>query len=110
MMAIGNALTEEFIVEEGRVFTDHLARYRMPNITQTPEITSIVVEHPVKAGPYGANWKRSASPTGGDNQPSTIRQACVSTACRSTRLSWSAGWRHEQASKGCKVELWSNSY
>jgi xanthine dehydrogenase molybdenum-binding subunit len=54
MMAIGNALTEEFIVEEGRVFTDRLARYRMPNITQTPEITSIVVEHPVEAGPYGA--------------------------------------------------------
>jgi len=54
MMGIGNALTEEFIVEEGRVFTDRLARYRMPNITQTPEIISIVVEHPVKAGPYGA--------------------------------------------------------
>ena len=54
MMGIGNALTEEFIVEEGRVFTDHLARYRMPNITQAPEIISLVVEHPVKAGPYGA--------------------------------------------------------
>ncbi len=54
MMGIGNALTEEFIVEEGRVFTDRLARYRMPNITQTPEIISIVIEHPVKAGPYGA--------------------------------------------------------
>ena len=26
----------------------------MPNITQAPEITSIVVEHPVEAGPYGA--------------------------------------------------------
>jgi xanthine dehydrogenase molybdenum-binding subunit len=54
MMGIGNALTEEFIMEEGRVFTDRLARYRMPNITHAPEITSIVVEHPVAAGPYGA--------------------------------------------------------
>ncbi len=54
MMGIGNALTEEFIVDEGVVFTDRLARYRMPSIVQTPEITSIVVEHPVSSGPYGA--------------------------------------------------------
>ena len=54
MMGLGNALTEEFIVEKGRVVTDRLARYRMPNITQTPEIVSIVVEHPTADGPYGA--------------------------------------------------------
>ncbi|HEX9027566.1 MAG TPA: molybdopterin cofactor-binding domain-containing protein, partial [Anaerolineales bacterium] len=54
MMGLGNALTEHFIVDEGRVFTDRLARYRIPNITHTPEITSIVVEHPTTEGPYGA--------------------------------------------------------
>jgi selenium-dependent xanthine dehydrogenase len=54
MMGLGNCLTEEFIVEEGQVITDHLARYRMPGIMLTPEITSIIVEHPVEAGPYGA--------------------------------------------------------
>jgi xanthine dehydrogenase molybdenum-binding subunit len=54
MMGLGNALTEEFIVEEGRVVTDRLARYRVPGIMLTPEITSIIVEHPVEAGPYGA--------------------------------------------------------
>jgi xanthine dehydrogenase molybdenum-binding subunit len=54
MMGLGNALTEHFIVEDGRVFTDRLARYRMPNVTQTPEIISIVVEHPTAEGPYGA--------------------------------------------------------
>lgn len=54
MMGLGNALTEEFIVENGAVFTDHLARYRIPSITLTPEITSFIVEHPVAAGPYGA--------------------------------------------------------
>jgi selenium-dependent xanthine dehydrogenase len=54
MMGIGNALTEHFIVEEGVVFTDHLARYRMPSIVMTPEITPIIVEHPVAEGPYGA--------------------------------------------------------
>lgn len=54
MMGLGNCLTEEFIVEEGQVVTDHLARYRMPGIMLTPEITSIVVEHPTAEGPYGA--------------------------------------------------------
>jgi xanthine dehydrogenase molybdenum-binding subunit len=54
VMGLGNALTENFIIEEGRVFTDRLARYRVPSIVQTPEITSIIVEHPTADGPYGA--------------------------------------------------------
>lgn len=54
MMGLGNCLTEEFIVENGKVVTDHLARYRVPGIMLTPEITSIIVEHPISAGPYGA--------------------------------------------------------
>ena len=54
MMGIGNALTEAFIVEEGRVVTDRMARYRIPSITHTPEIISLVVEDPTREGPYGA--------------------------------------------------------
>jgi CO/xanthine dehydrogenase Mo-binding subunit len=54
MMGLGNALTENFIVEHGQVFTDHMARYRIPSITHTPQITSIVVEHQTADGPYGA--------------------------------------------------------
>jgi xanthine dehydrogenase molybdenum-binding subunit len=54
MMGLGNALTEHFIVEEGIVITDRLARYRVPSIVNTPEIISIIIEHPTKDGPYGA--------------------------------------------------------
>jgi selenium-dependent xanthine dehydrogenase len=54
MMGLGNALTEEFVTEEGMVFSDRLARYRIPSIAHTPRITSIVVEHPAAEGPYGA--------------------------------------------------------
>jgi xanthine dehydrogenase molybdenum-binding subunit len=54
IMGIGSALIEEFIVEQGVIYTDRLARYRMPSIAHTPEITSIIVEHPVSSGPYGA--------------------------------------------------------
>jgi xanthine dehydrogenase molybdenum-binding subunit len=54
MMGLGNALTEHFILEEGRVITDRMARYRIPSIDHTPEIVSLVVEHPTAEGPYGA--------------------------------------------------------
>ncbi len=54
MMGLGNALTENFIVENGRVVTDHLARYRIPGIALTPNIIPIMVEHPTNEGPYGA--------------------------------------------------------
>jgi xanthine dehydrogenase molybdenum-binding subunit len=54
VMGVGHALIEDYILEKGVPFTDRLARYRMPNITQVPEITSIVVEHPTNEGPFGA--------------------------------------------------------
>jgi len=54
VMGIGNALTEKFIVEDGMVITDRLARYRIPSIAQTPEIISIIVEDPIAEGPFGA--------------------------------------------------------
>jgi CO/xanthine dehydrogenase Mo-binding subunit/aerobic-type carbon monoxide dehydrogenase small subunit (CoxS/CutS family) len=54
MMSLGFTLTEHFIVKDGYVVTDRLARYRIPSIMHTPEITPIIVEHPTKEGPYGA--------------------------------------------------------
>lgn len=54
VMCIGNALTEEYIVEKGRVWTDRLAKYKMPSIKHTPEIVSYLVEDESAAGPYGA--------------------------------------------------------
>ncbi|MDX1613359.1 MAG: molybdopterin cofactor-binding domain-containing protein [Candidatus Promineifilaceae bacterium] len=54
MMGLGNALTEEYIVEAGRPFTDVLARYKMPSIKHAPEIQAIIVEDPTTDGPYGA--------------------------------------------------------
>jgi xanthine dehydrogenase molybdenum-binding subunit len=54
IMCLGNALTEEFIVERGRVWTDKLAKYKMPSIKHTPQIVSFIVEDASAAGPYGA--------------------------------------------------------
>jgi xanthine dehydrogenase molybdenum-binding subunit len=54
IMGLGNALTEEYIIEDGRVFTDHLARYKMPSIKHAPRLTSFIVEDETADGPYGA--------------------------------------------------------
>ncbi len=54
VMCIGYTLTEHYIQEQGKPWTDVMARYKMPSITHTPAITSHIVEHPTSGGPYGA--------------------------------------------------------
>jgi xanthine dehydrogenase molybdenum-binding subunit len=54
IMAMGNCLTESFIIEDGVPWTSLLARYKMPSIKHTPEIVSHLVEHRSSDGPYGA--------------------------------------------------------
>jgi len=54
IMGVGHTLTEEYILEQGRPFSDRMARYRIPSPMQAPEIHSIIVESPAADGPYGA--------------------------------------------------------
>ena len=54
VMCIGYALTEHFIQEQGKPWTNVMARYKMPGIKHTPKIISHIVEHPTSTGPYGA--------------------------------------------------------
>lgn len=54
VMALGNCLTESFIIEDGIPWTNLLARYKMPSIKHTPEIVSRLVEHRASEGPFGA--------------------------------------------------------
>jgi selenium-dependent xanthine dehydrogenase len=54
VMAMGNCLSEAFIIEDGVPWTQLLSRYKMPSIKHTPEIISRLVEHRASEGPYGA--------------------------------------------------------
>lgn len=54
VMCIGYALTEHFIQEQGKPWTNVMARYKMPGIKHTPKIISHIVEHRTSTGPYGA--------------------------------------------------------
>ncbi len=53
-MGLGNALTEEYIIENGVPWSTLFARYKIPSIKHTPEIVSHIVEEPTADGPFGA--------------------------------------------------------
>lgn len=54
LMCIGSALMEHYIQENGRPWTDVMARSKIPSIEHAPAITSYIVEHASSTGPYGA--------------------------------------------------------
>ncbi|MFC1961034.1 molybdopterin-dependent oxidoreductase [Chloroflexota bacterium] len=54
VMALGNALSESYIIEDGVPWSTLLARYKMPSIKHAPKITSHIIEHRLSTGPYGA--------------------------------------------------------
>ncbi len=53
VMGMGYGLSEEFILKDGIVFTDTLAKLKVPKIEDIPEIEVILVEQ-ISDGPYGA--------------------------------------------------------
>jgi xanthine dehydrogenase molybdenum-binding subunit len=54
VMALGNCLTESYIVEDGVPWSTLLSRYKMPSIKHAPKITSYLIEDRTADGPYGA--------------------------------------------------------
>jgi CO/xanthine dehydrogenase Mo-binding subunit len=54
VQGLGYALVEEHVLEDGRILNDQFSTYIIPTPMDTPEIRSILVEHPFEWGPYGA--------------------------------------------------------
>jgi xanthine dehydrogenase molybdenum-binding subunit len=54
VMGLGHALMEEFKVDEGIIQTDRMARYHIPTMKDSPKVISILEEHPIASGPFGA--------------------------------------------------------
>jgi CO/xanthine dehydrogenase Mo-binding subunit len=54
VQGLGYALVEEHAVTDGRILNDQFSTYIIPTPMDTPEIRSILVEHPFEWGPYGA--------------------------------------------------------
>jgi CO/xanthine dehydrogenase Mo-binding subunit len=54
VQGLGYALTEEHVVRDGRIANDRFSTYVLPSALDAPEIRTILVEHPLPWGPYGA--------------------------------------------------------
>ena len=54
MMAIGAALTEELVLEEGKVTTQNLGEYKLPSIADVPRLRTVLVHSKGGPGPYEA--------------------------------------------------------
>ncbi len=54
VQGIGYALTEELVIEDGRLLNPNLALYKLPTTLEAPSVRTIIVEHPAAAGPHGA--------------------------------------------------------
>ncbi len=54
IMGLGYALSEELILDQGRLVTDTLAKVGIPTIDHAPPVEVILVEDPDPNGPFGA--------------------------------------------------------
>ena len=54
VQGIGMALTEDFFSEEGQVRSLNFSSYKIPRMTDLPEITALIVENPDPLSPTGA--------------------------------------------------------
>lgn len=53
-MAVGDALFEEVVIEQGKVVNTTLADYKIPGVFDMPHITAISINDPEPGGPFGA--------------------------------------------------------
>ena len=51
---IGYALTEQLIIEQGKVQNPNFVDYKLPTILNVPPVESAIVEVPSRFGPFGA--------------------------------------------------------
>ena len=54
VQGIGYALTEEIVIEDGRMLNPNLALYKLPTTLDAPNIRTVILEHASEQGPHGA--------------------------------------------------------
>jgi CO/xanthine dehydrogenase Mo-binding subunit len=54
VQALGYAITENFVMKDGRVLTPYMSNYLMPGVLDVPgRIGSVILEYPDENGPWG---------------------------------------------------------
>jgi CO/xanthine dehydrogenase Mo-binding subunit len=69
---IGYALTEELVIEDGRILNPNLALYKLPTTMEVPRIRTEIVEYASAQGPFGAK--------GVGEPPVTVPPAAIANA------------------------------
>jgi CO/xanthine dehydrogenase Mo-binding subunit len=54
VQGVGYMLTEEVVIEDGRMLNPNLALYKIPTMLDAPDVRPIIVEAASEHGPYGA--------------------------------------------------------
>jgi CO/xanthine dehydrogenase Mo-binding subunit len=54
VMALGQAIMEDFVIEQGHPTTSGFGKYILPTALDVPEVTSIIIEDPDPHSPLGA--------------------------------------------------------
>jgi CO/xanthine dehydrogenase Mo-binding subunit len=54
MQGIGYSLSEELLVDEGRVSSPHFGDYKIPNVQDIPELKTVILASESGPGPYNA--------------------------------------------------------
>jgi CO/xanthine dehydrogenase Mo-binding subunit len=72
VQGIGRALSEEVIIQDGRILNPSLTTYLMPMAVDMPPIDNILVQVPTDAGPFGA---RAVAEPPGFGPPAAIANA-----------------------------------
>jgi CO/xanthine dehydrogenase Mo-binding subunit len=54
VQGVGYMLTEEVVLDEGRMLNPNLALYKLPTTLEAPPVRTIIVEAASERGPYGA--------------------------------------------------------
>jgi CO/xanthine dehydrogenase Mo-binding subunit len=54
MQGIGYSLSEELLVDEGRVSSPHFGDYKIPNVQDIPELQTVILASESGPGPYNA--------------------------------------------------------
>ncbi|MCB2227966.1 MAG: xanthine dehydrogenase family protein molybdopterin-binding subunit [Desulfarculaceae bacterium] len=54
MMGLGYAVSEEVLLDQGRIINPHFLDYKLPHSWPAPELLTRLVEEPEPTGPYGA--------------------------------------------------------
>jgi carbon-monoxide dehydrogenase large subunit len=61
LQGLGYSLMEELIFDKGKILNDSFTDYKIPTLTESPEVISLLIEKPHPEGPFGAKGMSEAA-------------------------------------------------